>query len=641
MANKVKSDTSPGLPIPVTSDSSSTVHLRLDNDKYSKEIASSYNYFGKYDLESAFSHVLAALRKANVEYGNSDPTMVARMKAALSTGSSKLLKAELMALMGSFAGNFYNYVEVVSKLLPNDYKVWAAMIRRPYLSSVDIKNISGRNLKTFSTNSWNPKTMIDLTFQFFKIYNPYDYGYYSYSRSYSKEVILTLDPTFRKILAPNFLKPEEYERRTVPEDHQFEEDFAIQTYEGNMAADIAYLNGLESCGELLSNSGGITQARIASVAKKMRSPGFEYEKCGINRLAMLTLAFGKFVMECRCNRSKYEATSVADFARYLKNSFGSVISSSDFQIFFPEYKGFTKGFTDSNYAKDIIEIAINLLTSESGVWVDMRNIEQRYLFENGGRLTPKGFVPLFRNSRNRDSDSSLRLADEKISSRSRLSVNDWEGWTVPFLVRCYFFMAACGLVDLIVDKNAKPGDALNGMRYARLTDLGRYAIGTLRKYNVKAPAIQENVFEYDDRNSIITLLNPDSPFAGYLNQIGQRIGGNRFYISAASIIKNSDDKEDARRRIETFSKYICPNPEGHWLRMLNEAEQRLQIFQPNESRYYFYTLDDKVPGLIEFVANNKEIGLHSLKAEQNTILVEADFNDKFLSLLHKAGYLGD
>lgn len=606
--------------------------LKLRAVKQNDPFVSFYNNFNKPELVAVFSRAIETLRKKNIDYGNSDKTMVAKMKAALTNGSASLLKAELVSLLASFSADVQNYLAML-KYLPKDAKVWEELVRKPFITLKEADRISGRKIKAYSTNSWNSKTMLEMPYQFFDIYDPY----YRYFRS-TDNFTLVIAPGIRKIIAPDFLSKKEYEMITTPADTEFPDTLALQSFEDGIADDVRYLVGLEACGQLVKwDTESLPQARIKSIAGKMKSADFEYDINKLSRKGMLTLAFGLYAIHV--HRRNGNLDSLTDFAKFVKDKFGNRLISSLFHPFFPDYKGFTITNSEINYAEKIIDIAFKLIKTEPGKWVSMSNLPQRYLFENGGLSYPKGYVPLF-SDQNKTSGGIYR-ADEKSKSyyATHSPLDEWEELTRPFVMRVYKLLCACGLVDLVVEKKVSKTDPAEGIRYARLTELGRYAMGLTTAYEVKSSAPKGPAFEYDDRNSIITLLDTASPYGVYLDQIGRRIGGNRFHISAASLISNSDDKADALRRIEIFRTYICPNPEGHWLNLITEALERLNIILSDNKTYALYQLNPNVPGLIEFIANNREIGLNSLKAENNTLLVERSFADRFEKLLHKAGYI--
>lgn len=612
-----------------------TVYLTLANDKAAKDATAFFNNFSKGDLEASFARVARALKKANVEYGKSNGEMVAKMNTALLLSPGKLLKAELASLLGSFTTDWHNFVEVVTKLMPKEAKLWRELISRPYVAKDRVKEIIGRKLDYYQTNSWNPKTLIETPFAFFSIYYESNYGYY-----YSSDFELYLAPALRHIIAPHFLPDNEIKQQTLPDGAKLPDGLKILNFENSIADDVAYLSGLESCGELLKWPGGnITQAKLASVSRKIRTEGFDLDKKTerLDRVHLLTLAYALFVADIKTRKNGDDIDSLTDFGKFVCGNFGNCLISGHFTTFFPEYKGFTKGMTEFNHAADIIKTAIKMLPQSDGEWGEMTSTPQRYLFIAGPRQGAIGYFNLF-STRSRYSDG-LRLASESTYTRSKLKLDDWTDLTRTFLARTFKFLCACGMVELAVDPGYDATDPMEGIRYARLTPFGRYAAGLAKEYTPKTNPDKGPTFEYDERNRIITLLDPLSPYAIYLDQVGRRIGGNRYHISADSIVRNSADIEDAERRIHTFETKICPNPTGYWQQTVTEAYQRINCKRHLDKDYILYALNPNTPGLILFIAGNAEIARHTLKAEGNHLIVEVDFDDRFRKILHKAGYI--
>lgn len=612
-----------------------TVYLTLANDKAAKEATAFFNYFSKGDLEASFARTARALKKANVVYRESDKQMVARMNTALQLSPNKLLKAELASLLGSFTTDWHNFVEVVTKLMPREAKLWRELMRRPFVDKDLAKDIIGRKLDYYQTNSWNPKTLIEMPFAFFSISYGNSHGYY-----YSSDFSLNTAPALRQIIAPHFLPANEINPTTLPDGAKLPDELKILNFENSIADDVAYLSGLESCGELLKWPGGtITQARLASVARKVNTCGFDLDKKTemLDRVQLLTLAYALFAAFNKNFTNKHDIDSLTDFGKFVIDKFGSCLISGHFSTFFPEYKGFTKGYTEFNNSNDIIKAAIKLLPEKEAEWSEMASVPQRYLFVSSGRYKTKGYIPIF-SERARGTDG-LRLATESSCNHSRLILDEWTDLTRKFLVRSFKFLCACGMVELAVDPKYEPTDPMEGIRYARITPFGRYSAGLAKDYTPKTNPDKGPVFEYDERNHIITLLDTQSPYAIYLDQIGRRIGGNRYHISAESIVSNSADLDDAQRRITTFETKICPNPTGYWQQTVTEAYQRINCNRHFDKDYILYALNPNTPGLIQFIAGNTEISRHTFKAEGNHLIVEVDFDDRFHKILHKAGYI--
>lgn len=607
-----------------------TITLFLCETKRSDQIETYLNQFGKTNLVDILSDVIRALRKCDVVYDNRcSPECKSILETIKSKNNVSFKKAELVKLYACFAADIRNIKAVADAAMPEMNELWKVGILQTSVSKQEIKKILRRDVKAVKTNSWNPKFATEVMTAPFEI----ESNYYFYSWRDIDIDNLFLPQCERKEAADLFIGPEINNPPLLKE--LPEGLYRVENFAQYIDTDIMFLMGIHYSNELKSSTGSITQSRINMVSKKLKSPDFTYN-CGnhtLDRKAMLILAFAKFVE----SEQPDQHSSVKDFALFVANNFGQSLVSTDFQIMLPYYKGFTKTFSGYNRANQINKLIVKLLAPAGDGWLDMKDFICRYLCNDNLISKNSAYTGLF-NPSDFKRFAKLRKADSSASSTSHISADLWSDITRPYIVHYIKLLCGVGILEIAVDPNAPESDAMEGIRYVRLAPLGRYAYGLTDEYKGASLNIKDN-FDLDQDALIVTVLDKDSPYILFLEQIGRKIGSNRFHVTAKSIVSRSNNKIEAQNYLENFQRIVCPEPKGIWAEMIAEAQKRIAPNLPISDNYMLERLDTKVPGLSDLILNNAEIRKNIIIAQDGYLLIKRTFVDKFKFMLKSAGYM--
>lgn len=590
-----------------------------------------FNIFSKSDLAESMKTIHKLLKTATVQYtADSEERLVWLMKQMLANSPSKLLKEELLLLKSATVCDIHNLSEIARLDETGKWtKLWKMIAVNPDISLEYAREILGHKLPLFSAgSSWNPRFMTDAMLDPASLVG--DEGRYSYYNDKPEKIFIP--QSIRSIVVSNFLGENILSPVPVKE---IPEGLVTENFEQFIYDDCAFLDGIRSCNALTTASGSLTAAKIKSVSSKLQNPDFdntENIKYKLSRKAMLILAFAK----CMDRVSSAVAITPKVLVRNIADSFGKYLVSTDFTVMLPKFKGFTKNLTESSRAAAISRTVDGLMLAAVDGWIDMSLFPTRYLCNDNIVNGNAAFTFLFyRPDYNRY--CNIRLESQNAYERAP-NLNYWKDLTFPYVVHYIKLLCAVGMIEMATDSNADLNDPMEGIRYVRLTPLGRYAYGFDKDYKYQT-ASKIDQFELEKDNLIVTVLDPKSPYMMFLEQFGKKVGGNRFYISASEMIRKAGSKDQVSMWVDNFKTIVCPEPEGVWKEMLEEVESRMNVRISTGSKYIVMQIDTSVPGLVEFITGDTEIRSNVIFAQKGYLLVNSSHFSDFQSKLKSAGYL--
>ncbi len=214
----------------------------------------------------------------------------------------------------------------------------------------------------------------------------------------------------------------------------------------------------------------------------------------------------------------------------------------------------------------------------------------------------------------------------------------------PILKAYCYLMAALGILEiserepsLPVEKNdkAKPISPYEALDCVRITPFGRWCLGL----DADKPELARPEFEAlaDRELLLVTFKGKSLERRLYLDDIGEKLGEERYRISAGSFIKNCMGERDIQERIERFYQLIEADPADHWRVFFDDIMQRAHSFSSRSDCVLFSLPDD--PELRRLLSTDQKISGLIVRAEGNRIAVESRQLKKFFKLVRSAGYL--
>lgn len=215
--------------------------------------------------------------------------------------------------------------------------------------------------------------------------------------------------------------------------------------------------------------------------------------------------------------------------------------------------------------------------------------------------------------------------------------------TIPLIKSYIFMMAAMGFVEIAYrgvsadDKEA--ASCLDGLRYVRLTDLGKYALKITDEYARGTEGKGIAYFELDTENLIIKSLIDKNPYESILDSMSERISKRMYKVTYESFLNDCYNKQDIENRIALFKSYIYYTPPANWQTFFKQILDRCNPMCKMHKKYELFKLPARDKELQRIVMSDPNIRKYTLKAEDYHILVEEEYYKEFRNTLLKYGYL--
>ncbi len=222
------------------------------------------------------------------------------------------------------------------------------------------------------------------------------------------------------------------------------------------------------------------------------------------------------------------------------------------------------------------------------------------------------------------------------------SDNIMQELTHPYIKGYLFMMAVFGMVEIAYT----PEPALDAtcyydtLRYVRLTNLGKYALKLIDKYEQpKASAVASKLFELYDDNLMVKSLAEVNPYESVLNNMATPISKHLYKVSYESFLDGCTCKSDITNKINMFRDYICKEPPANWEQFFKDMEDRCKLMKAPQKKYSLLQIPSGNKDLQRILLTDPIIRKYTMKAEGFILLVETSNKSKVVDALKKYGYL--
>ncbi|MBQ7495029.1 MAG: hypothetical protein IJT75_04600 [Bacteroidaceae bacterium] len=562
-----------------------------------------------------------------------------------------------LAFMLAAPENMRLYIDTFSEEMCD---LWRLVLIRLYVSLDEAKKIlqttnrlSSREGHSFSyyyggNPSWNRSDMAWFTLVSRHSDKMENWG------NYRKEAFyITVSPTIHKIFFPIFFPD-------AANDHSLTElpegQYRIVTGEADAQRCYPIVSAMLSGGELALSSGRFLVSGQKVATKRMNLADF-----GIGETEGLRSAL--YVQMLTLNHvSKYHGRKNMSTAHYeeivkeIVSNFGGYSFSTYLPLFiFAHIKGLRKSFTEGNLCSDLAAFDLNQLKAHPDQWVHIGDL---FIHSLKGVVTPHD-IPF----------PTLVFSSTRDDYRDDI-VNQFTGQPLcvehftrhfgnTFHKGILYMLAALGVVELAIRKlndGEVPISPYHAVAYARLTPLGRYALGLTDEYASSEQEIQ--YFQVDPErlivrdltaapsngqrsevNSQLSTLNSVNPFLDILLGIAHSIGSGRYEVTAQTFLASCSNRDDVKQRINTFKQFICPKPPARWQHFFDELLTRCHPMQLNQTDYRIFNIPPENTTLIRLLRDDSELRRLSILAEGYRILIPTTNYSKFRNRLKALGYL--
>jgi hypothetical protein len=223
----------------------------------------------------------------------------------------------------------------------------------------------------------------------------------------------------------------------------------------------------------------------------------------------------------------------------------------------------------------------------------------------------------------------------------------YEYIVVPMFKSLIGILGSLGVVDLYIDtptmKNGlylKNGylSKYDGIKYIKLSNLGEYVLGRKKEYDFGEISEESEVYLDEDR-LIITIVGNSPMKAMFLEQIGLKIGANKYKLDYNSILRNIENSNDLSKRIDDFRKKITLNMPPLWQSFFEELKTKHNSITACSDLVVFKLKEDKE--LINLVARDEILKDIVFKAEGYHVIIKEENIKTVLKRLESFGYYND
>jgi len=196
---------------------------------------------------------------------------------------------------------------------------------------------------------------------------------------------------------------------------------------------------------------------------------------------------------------------------------------------------------------------------------------------------------------------------EETEYGSWMTAESIDHFTAPYLLympllKAFFFMAAAlGIVEICYNhpsnsKESHPDKeyltVYDGLKYVRLTPLGKYVTGQTDKYEYMADYDRGNIIL--DESRLILLIQGANPAINLImEKIMEPAGHNRYRMTFASLLSGCSSRKDVLNKIKLFHDYVCKKPPEIWENFFEKALKRIDPLKKETQLDIFNINNDK------------------------------------------------
>jgi hypothetical protein len=211
-----------------------------------------------------------------------------------------------------------------------------------------------------------------------------------------------------------------------------------------------------------------------------------------------------------------------------------------------------------------------------------------------------------------------------------------------FKAYCYLF-ASLGLLEITqkepplirtLKKEKLPLSPYDSLDTVKITEFGRWCLGLTDKQ----PALPEQQYEAiaDRELFLVTVRGKSLERKVYLDRIGQKLGEERWRISAGSFIADAANKKEIEERVASFKRLIDPAPGPHWEALFRKVCFRAGLFDDERSDVHVYRLPEDRALQTELLSD-PALKTIALRCEGNMLVVPSKKMKPFLAFLGEHG----
>lgn len=279
----------------------------------------------------------------------------------------------------------------------------------------------------------------------------------------------------------------------------------------------------------------------------------------------------------------------------------------------------------------------SLLTLKSSMWVSIEQVlyQTRCFFDHKTYVSiliqePTSYYNIGFKLRDKNADEPIKY-DEIITRVTYQSIKS-----------VLLAMASWGIIEIAYDPTTTgngPSYLTDALRYVRLTNLGKYVFGKSKSYQLPATIVNTcKDFELNTDRLLIKVLNPNSKGSFALEKIATPITSQLYRTDFSVFLKECNTKDDIKKKIDLFKKYIANEPPQIWAGFFNAMLERSNALKKVKTSYITRSIDAKDKELQDIIMHDPNIKQYILRAEGYVVLIEQAHLNDVNNILKTYGY---
>ncbi len=279
----------------------------------------------------------------------------------------------------------------------------------------------------------------------------------------------------------------------------------------------------------------------------------------------------------------------------------------------------------------------SLLTLKSSMWVSIEQVlyQTRCFFDHKTYVSiliqePTSYYNIGFKLRDKNADEPIKY-DEIITRVTYQSIKS-----------VLLAMASWGIIEIAYDPTTTangPSYLTDALRYVRLTNLGKYVLGEAKSYQLPATIVNTcKDFELNTDRLLIKVLNPNSKGSFALEKIATPITSQLYRTDFSVFLKDCNTKDDIKKKIDLFKKYIANEPPQIWADFFNAMLERSNALKKVKTSYITRSIDAKDKELQDIIMHDPNIKQYILRAEGYVVLIEQAHLNDVNNILKTYGY---
>lgn len=309
-----------------------------------------------------------------------------------------------------------------------------------------------------------------------------------------------------------------------------------------------------------------------------------------------------------------------------------------YSILFLNYiKGIKNIWKNKENLKAAVEILISLLKEmKEDDCLDVENIIKAYIYR-GDKTELIKF---------KDIKDYAYINEANYERTKIIKYEDYEEFVIePFVKSYLFLLGTLGLFEIFYTKPENSSklylkngylSQFNGLRYIRLTNLGKYIFSFKDTYAIPTNYEKPEIF-LDDKRLIVTILGESPIRRMYFEKISKKIGNNIYKVTIDSFKRTIKSYAELKERIEKFKKNIgTADLPQNWQDFFENLIKKFSSIEEVEDFIVLKIKNDKE--LLEIIKKDARFKKLFLKAEDYHILVKKAEVDNLVKVLKEYGY---